>query len=98
MGSDLEPFIVDVIEMSQRVISEFRSTLAALGLDADVPQVSRSPHGVEIVSYVRRQGDIEDAIEFAAVENDRVTYSVRELEKWLRNALDDVVRRAVEGA
>lgn len=88
----------EMLDLVERVRQEFTPAFAAVRLEVELPKIIRNepddgPVSAEIAMYVRRDGDVVDAVEFLLHRNGASVVSADEIESWLRSTFDDVVRR-----
>ena len=93
-----DQFEREVLNAVRCVRQAVSPALSALNLVVQDPELSRTEAksgagNTEVAMYIRRAGDIVDVVEFHIYRNGVPAASVEELERWLRDAFDDVLRR-----
>lgn len=95
-------------EVSGRLVEErMRLAMGVLGLHRELLQslgmryelaLEGPPTDSEIAVYFYRRGDIVDVLEFSATRDGAPVGTKSEVERWLSDSVQDVVRRATATA
>jgi hypothetical protein len=86
------------LELVRRIASEFETALSRQGLIAGPPEITHSDspeeRETEVVLYVYKDSDVADVLEFGLTKGDEPSLFLKGLEPWLREAFNNIVKRA----